>query len=254
MAYNKKLHLRANIDAIRTAFTLERENRQATAGEREILARYSGFGAIKEILNPLPTNGSANSLINELHDVLRENTRDEKEYKRCFDGLKNSILTAFYTPPEVVSALAVALSDSGIKPSRLLDPSAGTGVYAKAFRQLSPHVEVTCFEKDPITGIVLKHLHPEDKVRVQGFENIEKKYAGYYDIDKQYPFRGCGSVRPGFILRQRPGKKDCLTLYPQLLFPEISGYGTTGRTGGFHYLSGSIKCHGKPTGAGIPDV
>ena len=208
MAYNRKTHLRANIDAIRTAFTLERENRQATAGEREILARYSGFGAIKEILNPLPTNGSANSLINELHDVLRENTRDEKEYKRCFDGLKNSILTAFYTPPEVVSALAVALSDSGIKPSRLLDPSAGTGVFAKAFRQLSPHVEVTCFEKDPITGIVLKHLHPEDKVRVQGFENIEKKYAGYYDVAaSNIPFGDVAVFDPALLSDSDPAKK-----------------------------------------------
>lgn len=208
MAYNKKLHLRANIDAIRTAFTLERENRQATAGEREILARYSGFGAIKEILDPLPTNGSANPLINELHDVLRENTRDEKEYKRCFDGLKNSILTAFYTPPEVVSALAVALSDSGIKPSRLLDPSAGTGVFAKAFRQLSPHVEVTCFEKDPITGIVLKHLHPEDKVRVQGFENIEKKYAGYYDVAaSNIPFGDVAVFDPALLSDSDPAKK-----------------------------------------------
>jgi N12 class adenine-specific DNA methylase len=208
MAYNKKLHLRANIDAIRTAFTLERENRQATAGEREILARYSGFGAIKEILDPLPTNGPANPLINELHDVLRENTRDEKEYKRCFDGLKNSILTAFYTPPEVVSALAVALSDSGIKPSRLLDPSAGTGVFAKAFRQLSPHVEVTCFEKDPITGIVLKHLHPEDKVRVQGFENIEKKYAGYYDVAaSNIPFGYVAVFDPALLSDSDPAKK-----------------------------------------------
>jgi hypothetical protein len=74
MAYNKRVHLRANIDAIKTAFILERENRQATAGEKEILAGYSGFGAIKEILDPLPTNGSANPLINELHAVLRKNS------------------------------------------------------------------------------------------------------------------------------------------------------------------------------------
>jgi len=168
MAYNKKVHLRANIDAIKTAFTLERENRQATAAEREILDRYSGFGAIKEILDPVPVSGLANPLINELHDVLRENARDEKEYKQYSDGLKNSILTAFYTPPEVVNALAGTLRDSGIKPSRLLDPSAGTGVFAHAFKQHSPDTEVTCFEKDPITGMILKHLHTEDKVRVQG--------------------------------------------------------------------------------------
>ncbi|MDD4226625.1 MAG: N-6 DNA methylase, partial [Mariniphaga sp.] len=208
MAYNKKTHLRANIDAIRIAFTLEREYRQATAGEREILARYSGFGAIKEILEPVPANGSANPLISELHYVFRENTHDEKEYKRYFDGLKNSILTAFYTPPEVVNALAGALSDSGIKPSRLLDPSAGTGVFAQAFIQLSPNMEVICFEKDPITGMILKHLHPEDKVRVEGFENIEKKYAGYYDVaTSNIPFGDVAVFDPALISDSDPAKK-----------------------------------------------
>ncbi|QGY46410.1 N-6 DNA methylase [Maribellus comscasis] len=208
MAYNKKAHLRANIDAIKTAFALERENRWATAGEREILARYSGFGAIKEILDPLPTNGSANPLINELHDVLRENTRDEKEYKRFFDGLKNSILTAFYTPPEVVNALAGALIDNGIKSSRLLDPSAGTGVFTQAFKQLSPDMEVTCFEKDPITGMILKHLHPEDKVRVEGFENIEKKYADYYDVAaSNIPFGDVAVFDPALFSDGDPTKK-----------------------------------------------
>jgi len=208
MAYNKKAHLRANIDAIKTAFTLERENRLATFAEREILSHYSGFGAIKEILEPLPATGSANPLINELHDVLRENTRDEKEYKRYFDGLKNSILTAFYTPPEVVNALAEALSDSGINPSRLLDPSAGTGVFAQAFKQFSPEMEVTCLEKDPITGMILKHLHPEDNVRVQGFENIEKTYTGYYDIaTSNIPFGDVAVFDPVLFSDSDPAKK-----------------------------------------------
>jgi N12 class adenine-specific DNA methylase len=173
-----------------------------------MLARYSGFGAIKEILEPLPATGSDNPLINELHDVLRENTRDEKEYKRFFDGLKNSILTAFYTPQEVVNALAGTLSESGIKPSRLLDPSAGTGVFAQAFKPLSPNVEVTCFEKDPITGMILRHLHPEDKVRVQGFENIEKKYTGYFDVvASNIPFGDVAVFDPALFSDSDPTKK-----------------------------------------------
>ena len=37
----------------------------------------------------------------------------------------------------------------------------------------APYAEITCFEKDPATGLILKHLHPEKRVRVQGFERIE---------------------------------------------------------------------------------
>ena len=54
MAYNKTEHLRRNIDAIRTAFLLEKEGRTATEAEQEILRSYSGFGAIKEVLEELP--------------------------------------------------------------------------------------------------------------------------------------------------------------------------------------------------------
>ncbi len=53
MAFNKKTHLRQNIDALKTAFTLDRERRAPTPEEERTLGAYSGFGAIKEVLeNP----------------------------------------------------------------------------------------------------------------------------------------------------------------------------------------------------------
>ena len=58
MAYNKTEHLRRNIEAIRTAFALEREQRAATPEGRDVLRAYSGFGAIKEVLEPLPHKGN----------------------------------------------------------------------------------------------------------------------------------------------------------------------------------------------------
>ena len=76
MAYNKTEHLRRNIDAIRTAFLLEKEGRPAKAAEQEILRSYSGFGAIKEVLEELPLkrNTHLTPLIEELHAVLKENS------------------------------------------------------------------------------------------------------------------------------------------------------------------------------------
>ena len=44
MAYNKKAHLKDNIEAIKLAFALEREGRTATVEEQAILRAYSGFG------------------------------------------------------------------------------------------------------------------------------------------------------------------------------------------------------------------
>ena len=76
MAYNKTEHLRRNIEAIRRAFALEREQRAATPEERDVLRAYSGFGAIKEVLEPLPhkKKTALTPLIEELHAVLKENT------------------------------------------------------------------------------------------------------------------------------------------------------------------------------------
>lgn len=51
MGYNKLQSLEANIAAIDTAFKVVGEKRKATEAERATLARYSGFGGIKEVLD-----------------------------------------------------------------------------------------------------------------------------------------------------------------------------------------------------------
>ena len=192
MAFNRKEKLRDNIEAIRTVFTLEKQQRAATPEEREILGRFCGFGGLKCILNPAANLMDAAQwtksdrelfpLTAELHRLIRDNSKDEREYKRYFDSLKSSVLTAFYTPPEVVAALADTLHDNGITPYRLLDPSAGQGVFISAFGANAPGAEVMAFDKDLLTGKLLSYLYPQHKVRAEGFERIEKPFIGYFDV------------------------------------------------------------------------
>lgn len=212
MAFNKKTHLRQNIDALKTAFTLDRERRAPTPEEERTLGAYSGFGAIKEVLeNPTgkPDKDGMATLVAELHEVIRANTSDEREYKRYMDGIKNSVLTAFYTPPKVADAIVEAIWDTRIAPQRILDPSAGTGVFVNAVDFHDPYAEITCFEKDPATGLILKHLHPEKRVRVQGFERIEPKYAGYYDVAvSNIPFGDVALFDPFFSTHTDPVRRQ----------------------------------------------
>ncbi|MBF0577161.1 N-6 DNA methylase [Dysgonomonas sp. GY617] len=192
MAYNKKAHLRDNIEAIRIAFALDREKRQATDAEKEKLAAYSGFGGIKAVLNPAAkpediahwktSEHDLFPLVTELHQVLRDGAKDDAEYKRYVSSLKNSVLTAFYTPKPVVDALSLALNNSGIKPIRFLEPSAGAGAFISSFKETVPDAEVTAFEKDLLTGKILSHLHPQDKIRIEGYEKMEGRYAQHYDV------------------------------------------------------------------------
>jgi hypothetical protein len=104
MSYNKKAHLQTNIEAIRIAFELDREKRRATEEERAILQQYSGFGGIKCILNPAQTEADKAywtksesdlfPMVADLHKLIRENSKDEQEYRRYFGSLKSSVLTA----------------------------------------------------------------------------------------------------------------------------------------------------------------
>ena len=192
MAFNKKARLRDNIEAIRIAFDLDKEGRQATLAERESLEAYCGFGGIKAVLSPAEkredvqqwtkTDSELFPLVTELHGLLRSGSENTAEYNRYVSSLKNSVLSAFYTPPKVVDALAAALKESGVNPVRLLDPSAGTGVFFEAIQQLNPRCEATQFEKDLLTGKILSHLNPAENVRIEGFENIESRYNGYFDV------------------------------------------------------------------------
>lgn len=192
MAYNKKAHLRDNIEAIRIAFALDKEKRPATDDEKIKLAAYSGFGGIKAVLNPAAKQEDIQywkasehdlfPLVTELHQVLRDGAKDDAEYKRYVSSLKNSVLTAFYTPKPVIDALALALNNNGIKPQRFLEPSAGAGAFIASFKETVPDTEVTGFEKDLLTGKILSHLHPQDKIRVEGYEKMEGRYSQHYDV------------------------------------------------------------------------
>ncbi|WP_416277148.1 hypothetical protein, partial [Parabacteroides distasonis] len=122
------------MEAIRTAFILDRENRTATTEERAILQRYCGFGGLKCILNPAKELTDAVRWAKsdlelfaptvELHRLIRENSKDETEYKRFVDSLKASVLTAFYTPKEITDTIADVLADYSVRPARMLEPSA----------------------------------------------------------------------------------------------------------------------------------
>jgi N12 class adenine-specific DNA methylase len=213
--FNKTAHLRQNIDAIKAAFTLDRENRKLTPEEKQLLQAYSGFGAIKEVIDPLPASDNKvkgtplTSLIRELHTVLKENTPNEREYKRYLGGIKDSILSAFYTPPVIVDALVSSLQQSGITPFRAIDPSAGAGAFADSLRKSAPDAEITCFEKDPATGLILEYLHPEENVRVQSYETIEPKYAGYFDVAaSNIPFGDVAIFDPAFSTNTDPVRRQ----------------------------------------------
>ena len=192
MAFNRKQKLRDNIEAVRTAFTLDRERRTPTERERALLERYCGFGGLKCILNPAKELADAVHWVKsdlelfaptvELHRIIRENSRDETEYKRYVDSLKVSVLTAFYTPQAITDTIVDVLHDKKVRPKLVLEPSAGMGAFIAPVLSDNPQAEVMAFEKDLLTGKMLGHLYPQQKIRTEGFEKIEKPFLNRFDL------------------------------------------------------------------------
>ena len=192
MAFNRKQKLRDNIEAIRTAFTLDREGRTPTERERVLLGRYCGFGGLKCILNPARELTDAVHWAKsdlelfaptvELHRIIRENSRDDMEYKRYTDSLKASVLTAFYTPQTITDTIAEVLHDRKVRPRLVLEPSAGMGAFISPVLSNNLQAEVMAFEKDLLTGKMLGHLYPQQKIRTEGFEKIEKPFLNRFDL------------------------------------------------------------------------
>ncbi|HQS22841.1 MAG: DNA methylase [Sphingobacteriia bacterium 24-36-13] len=197
MAYNVSQKLRDNLKAIRIALDYQKGN-PLSAEDVASLKSYSGFGGIKAILYPhgspeeWQTNGATKEDLKlhkdiiQLHDLLKENY-SEKEYKEIVGSLRNSVLTAFYTPDIVPKTLYTALSGQGIEPKRMYEPSAGSGVFiSEAVNAFSKLEQITAVEKDRLTGLVLSAINSSLNVKtdthITGFEETPVQDNGTYDL------------------------------------------------------------------------
>lgn len=187
MAFDKKLHLKRNIDAIKTAFRIEKERRTATSDEINLLQQFSGFGGLKSILNPDDINQWRSSdsgyfaLTQELFAVIRDNADNDSVYRQYVSSLKGSILDAFFTPSVISKGIATVIKNTGIQIDRILEPSAGVGAFIRPFSG-DNDIQITVYEQDLITGKILKQLYGDEvDVRIEGFENISEHDGVHID-------------------------------------------------------------------------
>lgn len=197
MAYNVSQKLNDNLRAIRIALAYQNGN-PLLAEDTASLKKYSGFGGIKAILYPdgsqeeWQANGATKEDLKlhkdmmQLHDLIKESYSDN-QYKEIVGSLRNSVLTAFFTPEIVPQTLYAVFNEKGIKPKRIYEPSAGSGVFiheaVKAFPELE---QVTAVEKDRLSGLVLSALNSTLSVKtdthVTGFEEAPILDNGNYDL------------------------------------------------------------------------
>ena len=192
MAYNKKIALSKNVAAIELAFRIEAEKRKATPKEIQVLNQYSGFGGLKCVLYNANEEQDRNKmakteidmfdLVKHLNEVIRVHTESATDYKLYMDSIRSSVQTAFYTPVFIPRAIGTVLNNVGVLPQKVLDPSAGSGVFGQTLSRIWPGVTVDCFEKDLITAKILAAANPDFKVKNTGFEKISVGKVDSYDL------------------------------------------------------------------------
>ena len=112
---------------------------------------------------------------------------NDAAYKQVIDSIKNSILTAFYTPAIVPQTLFNVLKQQGIEPKSMYEPSSGGGVFVIESAEIFPALQnITAVEKDILSGHVLTALSSSVpvpvSVQVNGFENTSDDENRRYDL------------------------------------------------------------------------
>ena len=197
MSYNSQQKLRDNIEAIRIGLNWS-AGEELSADQVSALKKYSGFGGLKAVLFPdgnieswKKLNASKQDLnlhpqILELHQVLRQHFT-EKEYQETVASIRNSILTAFYTPKIIPETLFGVLKEKGIEPQSIYEPSSGAGIFLTEAIQVFPSLtNITAVEKDiltaRITEAISSTLSVPVSVKAKGFEETSNDENGKFDL------------------------------------------------------------------------
>lgn len=198
MAYNELEKLGDNLQALKIALRYSVDKQILSAEELAALRRYSGFGGIKALLygagsrrqwidqGAIKDDLKLHEGIQYLHELLQQYF-PANEYRAVVESLKNSMLTAFYTPAFLPEKLFDVLDQAGIRPRRIFDPSAGAGVFTdKAVQQWGDAIQINVYEKDRLTGLVLLAItsgYPAAcQVNIRGFEQSSEQETGNYDL------------------------------------------------------------------------
>lgn len=155
-----KSKFKANIEAIKTLKNLEKENRPATAEEKETLSKYVGWGGIAQAFDS--ENKSWNSEFSELKELLTD-----KEYSSA----RASTLDAFFTSPMVIDSIYQALKNFGFEGGNVLEPAMGVGnFFGKMPNEMRENSKLYGVEIDSISGRIAKKIYPDADISIQGFE------------------------------------------------------------------------------------
>ena len=173
----KKERFRRNIMAIQLLKKCQEENRFATPEEQIILSKYVGWGGLSEAFDENNSAWATEYL--ELSSVL---TAEE------YASARESTLTAFYTPPEVITAIYKAMEQMGFKEGNLLEPSCGIGNFIGMLPDTMQDSKIYGVELDTISAGIAQQLYQKTTIAAQGFEETNLPDSFFDGVVGNVPF------------------------------------------------------------------
>ena len=173
----KKERFRRNIMAIQLLKKCQEENRFATPEEQIILSKYVGWGGLSEAFDENNSAWATEYL--ELSSVL---TPEE------YASARESTLTAFYTPPEVITAIYKAMEQMGFKEGNLLEPSCGIGNFIGMLPNTMQDSKIYGVELDTISAGIAQQLYQKTTIAAQGFEETNLPDSFFDGVVGNVPF------------------------------------------------------------------
>ena len=173
----KKERFRRNIMAIQLLKKCQEENRFATPEEQIILSKYVGWGGLSEAFDENNSAWATEYL--ELSSVL---TPEE------YASARESTLTAFYTPPEVITAIYKAMEQMGFKEGNLLEPSCGIGNFIGMLPDTMQNSKIYGVELDTISAGIAQQLYQKTTIAAQGFEETNLPDSFFDGVVGNVPF------------------------------------------------------------------
>ena len=173
----KKERFRRNIMAIQLLKKCQEENRFATPEEQIVLSKYVGWGGLSEAFDENNSAWATEYL--ELSSVLTPG-----EYASA----RESTLTAFYTPSEVITAIYKAMEQMGFKEGNLLEPSCGIGNFIGMLPDAMQDSKIYGVELDTISAGIAQQLYQKTTIAAQGFEETNLPDSFFDGVVGNVPF------------------------------------------------------------------
>ena len=174
---NKKERFHRNYAAIKVLKDCQSENRFATPDEQKILSRYVGWGGIPEAFDERA--GAWHTEYAMLKNIL---TPEE------YASARESTLTAFYTPPEVSTAIYKVLEQMGFQEGNLLEPSCGIGNFIGMLPKSMENAKVYGVELDTVSAGIAQQLYQKSSIAAQGFEEVNVPDSFFDGVIGNVPF------------------------------------------------------------------